>query len=78
MTEPQIRTDEIHERALRTVCRDTESSFDGLVTKDNSVSAHQRNLQLPMIKIYGIKNSLNPSFMANGFCPENEHIQPQK
>ena len=38
------RINKIHERALRIVYRDTESSFDELLAKDNSVSAHQRNL----------------------------------
>ena len=41
----------IHERALRIVYRDTESSFDELLAKDYSVPVHQRNLQLLMIEI---------------------------
>ena len=62
------RIDKIHERALRIVYRDTESSFDELLAKDNSVSAHQRNLQLLMIEIYKTKNSLNPSFVEDIFA----------
>ena len=61
------RINKIHERALRIVYRDTESSFDELLAKDNSVSVHQRNLQLLMIEIYKTKNSLNPSFMEDIF-----------
>ena len=57
------RINKIHERALRIVYRDTESSFYGLLAKDNSVSVHQRNLELLMIEIYITKSSLNPSFM---------------
>ena len=51
------RIHKINERALRIVYRDTESSFDELLAKDNSVSAHQRNLQLLVIEIYKTKNS---------------------
>ena len=61
------RINKIYERALRNVYRDTESSFDELRTNDNSVSVHQRNLQLLMIEIYKTKNSLNPSFMEDIF-----------
>ena len=45
------RINKIHERALRIAYRDTESSFDELLAKDNSVSVHQRNLQLLMISL---------------------------
>ena len=61
------RINKIHERALRIVYRDTESSFDELLAMDNSVSVHQRNLQLLMIEIYKTKNNLNPSFMEDIF-----------
>ena len=46
------RITKIQERAVRIVYRDTESSFDELLAKDNSVSVHQRNLQLLMVEIY--------------------------
>ena len=46
------RINKIHERALRIVYRNTESSFDERLAKDNSVSVHQRILQLLMIEIY--------------------------
>ena len=62
-----FRINKIHERALRIVYKDTESSFDELLAKDNSVSAHQRNLQFLMIEIYKTKYSLNPSFMEDIF-----------
>ena len=35
--------------------------------KNNSVSIHQRNLQLLLIEIYKTVNNLNPSFMAEVF-----------
>ena len=62
------RINKIHERALRIVYRHTESSFDELLaSKDNSVSVHQRNLQLLMIEIYKTKNNSNPPFMEDIF-----------
>ena len=45
------RINKIHERDLRIAYRDTESSFDELLAKDNSVSVHQRNLQVLMISL---------------------------
>ena len=36
----------IHERALRIAYQDFTSSFAELLINDNSVSIHQRNLQL--------------------------------
>ena len=62
----------IHERALRIVYRDTESSFDELLAKDNSVSVHQRNLQLLMIEICKTKKSLNPPFMEDIFVEKTK------
>ena len=56
------RINKSHERALRIVYRDTESSFDELLAKDNSVSVHQRNLQLLIIEIFKTKN--NKTFLS--------------
>ena len=40
----------LHERCLRIICNDKQSSFLKLLEKDNSVSIHQRNLQILAIK----------------------------
>ena len=53
----------IHERALRIAYKDNVSTFDELLEMDNSVTVHQRNLQLLMLEIYKTKYDLNPSFM---------------
>ena len=42
----------IHERALRLAYQDFTSSFAELLINDNSVSIHQRNLQLLVTEIY--------------------------
>ena len=61
------KINKIQERALRIAYRDNASQFKDLLKKDNSVSIHQRNLQLLMIEIYKTKNRLNPPFMMEIF-----------
>ena len=53
----------IHERALRLVCKDSESELADL--KNKYVTIHQHNLQLLVIEIFKTKNNLNPTFMKN-------------
>ena len=61
------KINKIHERALRIIHKDSTSNFEGLLIKINSVSVHQRNLQLLLIENYKTINNLNPSFMAEVF-----------
>ena len=37
----------IHERTFRIVCSDKKSTFKELLKKDNSVTVHVKNLQVP-------------------------------
>ena len=53
----------IHERALRLVCKDSESEQAELKKKYGTI--HEHNLQLIMIEIFKTKNNLNPTFMKN-------------
>ena len=46
------KTNRIHERALRIAYKDNVSTFEKLLEMDNSVTVHQRNLQLLMVEIY--------------------------
>ena len=55
----------IQERALRIVYKDYDLDFDELLTKDSSVTIHQRNLQLLATEIFKTVNALNPSFMKD-------------
>ena len=57
----------IHERALRLVYDDYESSFDDLLIKDNSVSIHHRNIQYVAIEMYKVMNNLAPPIMKEIF-----------
>ena len=57
----------IHERALRKAYQDRTSTFEELLITDNSVSIHQRNLQLLVTEIYRTRMNLNPPFMKEIF-----------
>ena len=53
----------IYEQALRLVYRDNSLSFAELLDKDNSVTIHQRNLQILATEIFKSKNGLAPEIM---------------
>ena len=57
----------IHERALRVVYKDYNSSFDELLEKDNSLKIHDRNLQKPVTEIFKVKMNLGPEIMKEVF-----------
>ena len=45
------RINHLHERALRIVYNDNESTFEDLLKKDNSVSIHHKNIRLLGIEL---------------------------
>ena len=53
----------IHERALRIVHNDYDSSFEDLLNKDKSITYHQRNLQQLAINIFLKKIGTAPKNM---------------
>ena len=57
------RINHIHERALRIVYKDFNSSFEELLIEDNSLNIHRRNLQKLVTEIFKVKNSLSPELM---------------
>ena len=57
----------IHERALRVVHKDYNSSFDELLEKDNSYKIHDRNLQKLVTEIFKVKMNLGPEIMKEVF-----------
>ena len=65
------RINRIHERALRLVYQDNSLSFAELLEKDNSVTIHQRNLQVLATKIFKLKNGLAPEIMKKVFEIQN-------
>ena len=57
----------LHERCLRIIYNDQQSSFTELLNKDNSVSIHIRNIQRLAIEIFSFYNGLSPPLMNNIF-----------
>ena len=62
----------IHERALRIVYRDYESSFEDLLKKDKSLTFHHRNIHQVAIEMFKIKEGLSPPFMKDIFSNDVE------
>ena len=62
----------LHERCLRIIYSDKQSSFETLLEKDGSVSVHNRNLQILAIEMYKIKNDLSPLIITELFEQRNE------
>ena len=58
------KINKLHERALRLVYDDYESSFDVLLNKNKSFSIHHQNIQKLMIEVY---KSLNKPYPDNFF-----------
>ena len=61
----------IHERALRIVYRDYESTFQQLLKQNRCVSIHQKNLQILNTEIFKTKNRFNPVIIENVFKFKN-------
>ena len=61
------RINDIHERALRTVYKDFNSSIQELLIEDKSLNIHHRNLQKLVIEIFKVKNSLSHELMKDVF-----------
>ena len=53
--------------ALRLVYKDTSSSYEDLLTLDNSFTIHHRNLQRLAIEMYKVKNNISPNFLKEIF-----------
>ena len=65
------RINNIHERALRLVYNDEESSFEELLIKDNSVTIHQRNIRLLAVEVFKIRNNISTESMCSLLEPRN-------
>ena len=61
------RINYIHERALRLVYNDYNSSFDDLLQNDNSVCIHHQNIQKVAIEMFKVVNGLCPETLQNLF-----------
>ena len=57
----------VHKHALRALIGDYESTFECLLTKNNEIAIHTKNLQKLMTEIYKSLNHESPSFMGEFF-----------
>ena len=53
------KVNRLHERALRLVYNDYISSFEALLSKDESFTVHHQNIQNLAIEIYKVLNNLS-------------------
>ena len=65
------RISNIHERTLRILYRDYESTFQQLLKQSKSISIHQRNLQILATEVFKTKTALNPVIMEDLFKFKN-------
>ena len=63
----------LHERCLRLIYNNKNSSYEELLTKDGSVSVHHRNIQALATEFYKIKNRLLPELFTEIFARETEY-----
>ena len=61
------KINKVHERALKIVYGDHNTSFSELLNIDKSVTIHQRNLQYLLIEIYKVKKGISPTIMNEIF-----------
>ena len=57
----------LHERCRRVVYNDNSSTFQELLTKDFSVTVHERNIQSLAIELFKAKNRMSPEIINETF-----------
>ena len=63
----------LHERCLRIIYNDKQSSFTELLNKDSSVPIHIRNIERLAIEMFKFYNGLSPPLMNNIFKLREEN-----
>ena len=58
---------------MKIVYNDHFSSFEELLSKDKSVTVHQRNLQMLATEMYKILNGLSPDIMQEIFGTKSNY-----
>ena len=61
------RINRIHERSLRIVYKNKQSTFQELLDRDKSVSVHHSNIRKLAIEIFKVKNNLSPEILSDVF-----------
>ena len=57
----------VHETSLRLTYRDETKDFQQILTEQNEITIHQRDLQVLMTEVYKIVNSIAPPIMNSLF-----------
>ena len=65
------RIDKLHERALKLVYDDYETSFSNLFAIDGSFIVHQTNIETLLLEMYKIKHNLSESCLKDLFSVVN-------
>ena len=63
-----------HERCLKIIYNEKQSSFTELLNKDNYFSVHIKNIQRLAIEIFCFYNGLSPPLMKNMFNLSTENL----
>ena len=61
------RIRKLKKRALRLMYKDTTSSFDELLEKENTFTFQQRNIQKGAIEMYKVKHKVAPQLIYKLF-----------
>ena len=61
----------LHERCLRIIYNDKQSSFKMLLNKDSYVSIHNRNIQCLATEMCKVSSGLSPPLVINIFAQKN-------
>ena len=62
-----VRINRLHERALRVLYRDFDSSFEELLRRDSYTTLHQGNLQKLMTEMFKVKTGIALELMKGIF-----------
>ena len=63
----------LHERCLRIIYGDKQSSFEELIEKDSFVSIHERNIQILATEMYKVSKGMSPPQITKFFERRNGH-----
>ena len=68
------RISNLHERALRLVYSDYESTFEDSLTKDGSFTVHHYNIQTLVTELYKVYNKISQTIFGELFTRNNNGI----
>ena len=63
----------LHERSLKRIYGDKQSSFEELLEKDSSVSIHERNIQILATEMYRVRKDMSRPQITELFARSSEH-----